>query len=150
MHFIGHAYTFRPPAPPDVRLDRYLHEAGLGTRREVGRMIREGRVAVGGAPASSGADHVPAGSPVTVDGAPVAIRGPRVVAFHKPPGLVTSTRDRLPTVYARLPYSPEEMRPVGRLDRETEGLLLLTDDGLLLHRLTSPRWHVEKEYLALV
>jgi 16S rRNA pseudouridine516 synthase len=132
-----------------VRLDRYLHDAGLGTRREIVGLIRAGRVTVEGALARRAAAHVGPQERVTLDGEPVVRRGPRVVAFHKPAGLVTSTRDRLPTIYEALPFGPE-LLPVGRLDRETEGLLLLTDDGLLLHRLTSPRRHVEKEYLAQV
>lgn len=85
---------------------------------------------------------------VQFDGAAVVLRGPIVVAFHKPAGLVTSTKDAQETIYAALPYSPEKVKPIGRLDKETEGLLLLTDDGELNHRLTSPRRHVEKEYLA--
>lgn len=133
-----------------MRLDRYLHESGVGTRREANLLVRAGRVAVGGAAAKDGARHVAQGEIVTVDGEPVAPRGPRVVAFHKPPGLVTAARDRLPTIYSALPFGPESLLPVGRLDRETEGLLLLTNDGVLLHRLTAPRRHVEKEYLALV
>lgn len=133
-----------------MRLDRYLHECGAGTRREAYLLVRAGRVTVGGVVARDGARHVGPGEVVAVDGAALELRGPRIVAFHKPAGLVTATRDRLPTIYSALPFGPGELLPVGRLDRETEGLLLLTDDGVLLHRLTAPKWHVEKEYLALV
>ncbi len=131
-----------------MRLDRYLHEAGLGSRREVNVLVRRGRIVVGGELARDGAKHVPEGAPVTFDGAPVLLPVIRVIAFHKPAGLVTAARDRLPTIYDALPFRPDDLMPVGRLDRETEGLLLLTNDGQLLHRLTDPKRHVEKEYVA--
>jgi 16S rRNA pseudouridine516 synthase len=97
-----------------------------------------------------GAIQVPAGASVEVDGKETRLPGLRVVAFHKPPGLVTAARDPLPTIYSVLPFGPDTLLPVGRLDRETEGLLLLTNDGALLHRLTDPKRHVEKEYVALL
>lgn len=131
-----------------MRLDRFLHEAGWGTRREIHLLLRAHRAQVGGVVVRDGAVHVAADAVVEVDGRPVRLPGLSVVAFHKPAGLVTATRDRLPTIYEALPFGPERMLPVGRLDRETEGLLLLTNDGVLLHRLTDPKRHVEKEYHA--
>lgn len=135
-----------------MRLDRYLHDAGLGSRREVAAIARAGRARVNGAVVSDPGHRLEAGSTVEVDGVAVHPRDrtPRVLAFHKPPGLVTAARDALPTIYSVLPFGPDAFLPAGRLDRETEGLLLLTNDGVLLHRLTDPRRHVEKEYEALV
>jgi 16S rRNA pseudouridine516 synthase len=135
-----------------MRLDRYLHEAGLGSRREVAALVRAGRVLVNGALVRDHGAQLPAGATVEANGAAVhpRQREPRVVAFHKPAGLVTAARDSLPTIYTVLPFGPDVLLPIGRLDRETEGLLLLTNDGILLHRLTDPKRHVEKEYEALV
>lgn len=131
-----------------MRLDRYLHEAGLGTRREVNLIIRARRVRVDGELMRDGALHVRDSASVEVDGAAVAPIGKVILLFHKPAGYVTSTRDENATIYSVLPKLPADVLPVGRLDKDTEGLLLLTNDGQLLHRLTSPRWHVEKEYIA--
>jgi 16S rRNA pseudouridine516 synthase len=131
-----------------MRLDRYLHEAGLGTRKEVNMMIRARRVRVNDVEVRDGAFHVPAGARVDLDGLKVEPIGMLIFMFHKPSGVVTSTRDKEPTIYSLLPGLPGDLLPVGRLDKDTEGLLLLTNDGQLLHRLTSPRWHVEKEYHA--
>ncbi|MFN0205518.1 MAG: pseudouridine synthase [Planctomycetota bacterium] len=131
-----------------MRLDRYLHEAGVGTRREVNLIIRARRVRVDGEEVRDGARHVRDGASVELDGAVVAPIGKLILLFYKPAGFVTSTRDENATIYSVLPKLPADVLPVGRLDKDTEGLLLLTNDGQLLHRLTSPRWHVEKEYVA--
>lgn len=131
-----------------MRLDKYLAHAGLGTRRDAHVILRAGRIHVNGKIERAGDFSLGPTDKVDCDGAPVRVRGPMVVAFHKPAGLITATKDVRATVYAALPYAPEKMKPIGRLDKETEGLLLLTDDGELNHRLTSPRRHVEKEYLA--
>ena len=133
-----------------MRLDKYLHEAGLGTRREIYRLLRSGRAVVSGEIQRDGAIRLADDAVVEVDGKEMRLPGLRVVAFHKPPGLVTAARDPLPTIYSVLPFGPDALLPVGRLDRETEGLLLLTNDGQLLHRLTDPKRHVEKEYVALL
>lgn len=129
-----------------MRLDRHLHESGAGTRREVNLLIRQRRVAVNGVPATDGARHVPAGAVVTLDGLPATPCGPKCILLHKPPGYVTATRDAQATIYDLLPFRPGQILPVGRLDKESEGLLIITDDGQLIHRLTNPARHVEKEY----
>ena len=134
------------------RLQKTLARAGLGSRRACEEMIREGRVTVNGRVAELGSRVRPSLDRVEVDGARVPLDPElRYYALHKPQGVVTTARDPegRPDVSA---YYPEGQRvfPVGRLDRETEGLLLLTNDGELANRLTHPRYQVEKEYLAEV
>ena len=133
-----------------MRLDRFLSEAGAAGRKEIKAMIRSGRVQVNGAAAAKPEQKIDeAADAVTLDGAPVKLRGRVVLMLHKPAGYVTSTSDpRDPTVMELLPPEYRDLFPVGRLDKETEGLLLLTGDGDLCHRLTSPKHHVEKEYYA--
>ena len=132
-----------------MRLDKYLSEAGLGTRPEVKNMIRAGRVTVDGVPAKKPEEKVGEGRTVLVDGRPANPLGSQVLLLHKPAGYVTSTSDpRDKTVMELLPKEYQKLFPVGRLDKDTEGLLLMTDDGELAHRLTSPKHQVEKEYYA--
>jgi 23S rRNA pseudouridine2605 synthase len=134
------------------RLQKALARAGLGSRRACEDLIREGRVTVNGRAAELGDRVDPARDRVEVDGARVPLDPElRYFALHKPAGVVTTARDpgRRPDVSA---YYPPGARvfPVGRLDRNTEGLLLLTNDGELANRLMHPRYGVEKEYLAEV
>lgn len=132
------------------RLDKCLSEAGVASRKELRAMIRAGRVTVDGAVVRDPELRVPDGGSLAVDGEPVR-RGAVVLMLNKPAGYVTSTsdpRDRtvmdlLPDAYRRL-----GVVPVGRLDKETEGLLLFTNDGALAHRLISPRHAVRKVYEA--
>lgn len=134
------------------RLQKVLAHAGVGSRRAVEDLIREGRVAVNGRVATLGDRVDPARDRVEVDGARVPLHpGSRYFALNKPRGVVTTARDpgRRPDVSTYYPPGPRVF-PVGRLDRETEGLLLLTNDGELANRLTHPRYGVEKEYLAEV
>lgn len=134
------------------RLDKLLSQAHVASRREIRDMIRSGRIQIDGRPAKSGEEKVDAESvQILVDGRRVMLRKRLVLLLHKPAGFVTSTSDpRDRTVMELLPpdYQGLGLFPVGRLDKDTEGLLLLTDDGDLAHRLTSPRHHVQKEYLA--
>ena len=132
-----------------MRLDKAVSLTGL-TRSEAKKAIAAGRVWVGGAPARDpGAQVRP--EDVTVNGAPVTPPEEVYLMVHKPAGVVTATEDRrLPTVMDLL---PEDVRrrgpgPVGRLDRDVTGLVLMTTDGQLAHRLISPRWKAEKLYRA--
>lgn len=136
------------------RLDKVIANRGAASRREVKTLVRQGRVLVDGIPAAAADMKVDAvAAVITVDG--VALESERHVylLLHKPAGVLTATEDkRQPTV---LDLIPQEMRrrelaPVGRLDKDTEGLLLLTDDGELTHRLLSPKYHVDKVYYARV
>ena len=138
---------------PEERLQKILARHGLGSRRSVEALIRDGRVRVDGAVAELGRRADPAASLVTVDGAPLPPLPPdRTLLLHKPRGvLVTASDERgRETVFDLLGDPPASLRHVGRLDRDSEGLLLLTTNGELAHRLTHPRYHVGKTYEALV
>ena len=140
------------------RLDKYLADAGVGTRSEAKNVIRKGRVTVGGAKVTKPETKVSGDEPVCLDGQPLK-KAPVHVYYmlHKPAGVITATEDtREKTVMDLLPsglpgLTPSrraKLFPVGRLDKDTEGLLLVTDDGALAHALLSPAKHVEKEYYA--
>ena len=132
------------------RLDKLLAGTGRWSRREVRTLVKEGRVLVDGAPAAASDQKVdPAASRVLVDREELRLGGFTYVMLHKPPGVLSATEDpRQETVLDLL--SPELRRrglfPVGRLDKDSEGLLLLTNDGDLAHRLLSPKKHVDKVY----
>ena len=132
-----------------ARLDKFLSDAGAGTRTEVKTMIRQGRVTVDGAAVKKPEQKVTQQQMICIDGEPVRQLGRVVLMLHKPAGYVTSTSDpRDQTVMELLPPQYQKLFPVGRLDKDTEGLLLFTNDGDLGHRLTSPKHQVEKEYYA--
>ena len=132
------------------RLDKLLAATGRWSRREVKQLVRQGQVLVNGVPAASAEEkYDPASAAFTVCGQPLTLRRYTYVLLHKPAGVLTATEDRRqPTVLGLLP--PElrriDLAPVGRLDKDTEGLLLLTNDGDLLNALTHPRHEVEKHY----
>ena len=136
------------------RLDKLLAGTGKWSRREVKALVRQGLVRVDGRLAACAEDKLdPAAAIITVAGETISLCRFTYVMLHKPAGVLTATEDRKqPTVLDLLP--PELRRiglaPVGRLDRDTEGLLLLTNDGELAHRLLSPKYHVEKRYFARV
>ena len=128
------------------RLDKLLASTGRWSRREVKVLVKEGRVLVDGVPAARAEDKAdPAASRIQVDGEEAVIRAYTYVMLNKPAGVLSATEDpRQETVLDLL--SPELRRqglsPVGRLDKDSEGLLLLTNDGELAHRLLSPKRHV--------
>jgi pseudouridine synthase len=133
-----------------VRLNRYLASAGVGSRRAVDELIRAGRVTVNGAVAELGA-AVGEGDTVEVDGAPVAPEALVHVMLHKPAGVVTTASDpQGRRTVVELVDAGVRLFPVGRLDRETTGLLLLTNDGALANHLAHPRHGVDKTYVAEV
>ena len=136
------------------RLDQLLASLGYGSRREANQLIRSGAVTVGDAAAADGAQKV-VPSEVRVDGEPLDHPDGLLLALNKPLGLVCSHDAREgPSVYDLLPPRWRRRNPpvttIGRLDKETSGLLLLTDQPALVHRLTSPRHKVEKIYHALL
>lgn len=136
---------------PEQRIAKLLARAGVASRREVERMIAEGRVALNGTALDTPATLLRSLHGVTVDGQPVAAPAPaRLFLFHKPPGLLTTERDPggRPTIYDRLPSDLPRLVPVGRLDLATEGLLLLTTDGGLKRQLELPATGVERAYRA--
>jgi len=134
------------------RLDKFLCDCGVGTRSQVKAVIKAGRVAVDGSPERDNNRKIdPDTQNITLDGDTLNRRGTVVVMLNKPAGFVTATEDKTEkTVMELLPdrYRHLDLKPVGRLDKATEGLLLFTNDGDLLHRLISPKKEVPKRYYA--
>ena len=145
-----------PPSPTDEpageRLQKVLARAGIASRRASEELIAEGRVRVNGEVAELGRRIDPEADEVTIDGVPVPV-APGLVHYllNKPRGVVTTASDPQgrPVVVDLVPAEPRVF-PVGRLDADTEGLLILTNDGAFAHRLTHPSFGVSKEYLAEV
>ena len=136
-----------------MRLAKYLASAGIASRRASEEIVRAGRVTVGGVAVTDPARDVAPGDGVAVDGAPVEQPSERVVyALNKPAGVVSTAHDPhgRPTVVSLIPGAGARLYPVGRLDADTTGLILVTNDGELAHRLTHPRFEVGKTYRALV
>jgi 23S rRNA pseudouridine2605 synthase len=138
-------------AEPD-KLQKVLARAGVGSRRACEELIEDGRVTVDGTVAHIGQRVDPAGARIEIDGVPVAA-DPALVHYllNKPAGVVTTADDPQgrSTVVDLVPAEPRVF-PVGRLDIDTEGLLVVTNDGALAHRLTHPSFGIDKEYLAEV
>ncbi len=136
-----------------IRLDKYLADMGAGTRQEVKRKIRKGLVSV---------NHKTAGAPdlkiregedvVSVEGREIGYAAYEYYMLNKPAGVVSATTDSRDLTVVDLIQEKrrKDLFPVGRLDKDTEGLLLITNDGLLAHRLLSPRCHVDKTYYARI
>ncbi len=134
------------------RLQKILASAGYGSRRACEEIVRQGRVRVNGRPAHLGDSADPAQDTITVDGRRVRVQSARTyVALYKPKGVVATLQDERgrQTVRDLVPVEGH-LVPVGRLDADSEGLMLLTDDGELTYRLTHPRYEHEKEYEVLV
>jgi 23S rRNA pseudouridine2605 synthase len=144
-------------AEPDApKLHKVLAQAGIGSRRDMEQLIADGRVTVNGQPAHTG-QRISFGDQIKVGGKPVKVRIvpplPRVLAYHKPVGEVVTHDDpqHRPTVFRRLPRLPQgKWQSVGRLDINTEGLLLFTNSGEMAHQLMHPRFGVEREYAVRV
>ena len=133
------------------RLDKFLSDCGAGTRSQVKLILKAGRVTVDGVPARDGSLKIDPAANICLDGEPVGKTGRLVVMLNKPAGYITATSDPVDkTVMELLPpeLRNKDLKPVGRLDKETEGLLLFTNDGDLLHRLISPKKEVPKVYYA--
>lgn len=133
------------------RIAKLLARAGVASRREIERMIKARRIAIDGVAIETPATIVTSLAKVTVDGKPVAAPTPaRLFRYHKPRGLLTTERDPKgrPTIYDKLPEGLPRVMPVGRLDLDTEGLLLLTTDGELKRQLELPATGVPRSYRA--
>jgi 23S rRNA pseudouridine2605 synthase len=144
-----------PGRPEGDRIAKLLARAGIASRREIERMIAEGRIALNGKVLETPATILTSLAGVTVDGTAVAAPEPaQLYAFHKPTGLITAERDPAgrPTIYTALrnalPKGTPRLMPVGRLDLNTEGLLLLTNDGELKRRMELPASQVPRTYRA--
>lgn len=136
------------------RLDKVIASTGKWSRREVKTLVKQGRVLVDGSPAKAPEDKVdPETAGIVVNGEPLTYRRFTWIMLNKPAGYLSATEDgRGATVLDLLPdeLKKQGLFPVGRLDKDTEGLLLLTNEGGLAHDLLSPRHHVEKEYYVRV
>ena len=134
------------------RLDKFLCDCGVGTRSQVKQILKSGRVTVDGIPERDNGRKIdPQKNQICLDGTELNRLGRAVVMLNKPAGFVTATEDRKErTVMELLPENMKhlDLKPVGRLDKATEGLLLFTNDGDLLHRLISPKKEVPKVYYA--
>lgn len=142
----------KTPEPADERLHVRIAHAGFCSRRAAERLIQEGRVTVNGELVIEMGVRVRPEDEVAVDGIPVGTAKTYTVLLNKPTGVVTTLSDPQgrPTVVRYLPDYGVQLKPIGRLDMDTEGLLLCTNDGELAHRLSHPRYGIEKEYQAVV
>lgn len=135
-----------------IRLDKFLCDCGAGTRSQMKQILKAGRVTVDGTAVRDGSVKIdPAKQQVALDGEILSTVGRVVVMLNKPAGFVTATEDaNEQTVMELLPPEMKnwDLKPIGRLDKQTEGLLLFTNDGDLLHRLISPKKEVPKVYYA--
>lgn len=132
-----------------IRLNKFLAHGGVAARRKADELIRAGRVTVNEAVVTEMGHLVQPGDRVAFDGKPVKLKRFRYVLLNKPRGFITTTddeRDRRTVMDLVAKAGPERLYPVGRLDRQTSGLLLLTNDGELAERLMHPRYEVEKVY----
>ncbi len=135
----------------EQRIAKLLARAGIASRREIERMIAEGRIAINGEPVTTPATLLTSLKGVTVDGAPVAeSETTRLFLFHKPSGCLTAERDfsGRKTIYDFLPKDLPRLMPIGRLDMTTEGLLLLTNDGGFKRQMELPSTGIERTYRA--
>lgn len=136
----------------EVRLQKYLADQGVASRRQAETFIEEGRVSVNGKPAKLGAKVIPGKDQVILDGNVIGHiqQNSVVLAMHKPKGLLCSHRDphHARTIYDLVPppFNEQRLFCAGRLDKESEGLLIITNDGALVHRLTHPSSQVVKRY----
>ena len=140
------------PAPTSERLNKYLAFHLGVSRRQADTLIKEGAVTINGKIATLG-DRAQPGDSVTANGTPVATKEAYTyVLLHKPRGYVCSRRQQgeLPTIYSLLPKSYHHLKPVGRLDADSSGLLLLTDDGDFTFAMTHPKFYKQKQYLVLL
>lgn len=135
-----------------VRLNKYIGDCTGISRRKADDLIRDGRVQVNGKPAEVGQSVLPEKDKVSLDGKPLTPQRKRYVLFHKPPGYITTRSDPegRKTIYDLLPDAYRSMDPVGRLDRDSSGLLLLSNDGEFIQKMTHPRFSHQRTYKVVV
>ncbi len=136
-----------------MRLDKYLSDMGVATRSESKKIIKAGRITVDNEVITDPAFHVSESNDVSVDGNSLSYQKHIYYMLNKPQGVITATKDNSKKTILDLINNEDKIRelfPVGRLDKDTEGLLLITDDGALAHELLSPKKHVDKTYFAIV
>lgn len=128
-----------------MRLDKYLADLGIGTRKEIKKMIQAGLVSVDEEIITKPDFKVTESSYVCLEGEPLVYQQYQYFLLNKPAGYIC-TKDGSPNVLELVPNNYKDLNPVGRLDKETEGLLIITNDGQLTHQLISPKYHVDKKY----
>ncbi len=128
-----------------MRLDKYLADLGIGTRKEIKKLIQAGLVSVDDEIITKPDSKVTESSYVTLEGEPLVYQQYQYFLLNKPAGYIC-TKDGSPNVLELVPNNYKDLNPVGRLDKETEGLLIITNDGQLTHQLISPKYHVDKKY----
>ena len=136
-----------------MRLDKYLSDMGVATRSESKKIIKAGRISIDGGTVTDPAFHVSDTNTVSLDGTPLSYQEHIYYMLNKPQGVITATRDNSKKTILDLINPSDRIRelfPVGRLDKDTEGLLLITDNGALAHEMLSPKKHVDKTYEAIV
>ncbi|MEG2679886.1 MAG: pseudouridine synthase, partial [Oscillospiraceae bacterium] len=135
------------------RLDKLLANTGKWSRKEAKDLLKQGRVTVDGTLAARPEDKCGETAVIAVDGTPISHSANTYIMLHKPAGILSATEDRKQKTVLDLltePLQKQGLFPVGRLDKDTEGLLLLTNDGPLAHRLLAPKSHVDKVYFTRV
>ena len=132
-----------------IRIDKYLCDMSIGSRSEIKEYIRKKLITVDGVVVTDPGMKISEDSAVTFKGEPLQYKQFRYYMLNKPQGVVSATKDNIDTTVMDLlkGVNTRDMFPVGRLDKDTEGLLIITNDGALSHRLLSPRSHVDKCYL---
>lgn len=135
-----------------MRLDKYLADAGIGTRSQIKAYIRKGFVTVNEKKVTAPDSKItPGADSIQFQGQPVLCSDFEYYLLNKPQGYVSATKDNTaPTVLSLIKSNRKDLFPVGRLDKDTEGLLLITNDGVLSHYLLSPKHHVDKTYTAII
>lgn len=135
-----------------MRLDKFLADMGTGTRSQIKEAIRRGRVSVNGLPVKKPELQVTDADQIEFDGKEISYSSMEYYMLYKPAGVLSATRDKKASTVLDLieDKKRKDLFPVGRLDKDTEGLLLITNDGELAHRLLSPKHHVSKVYFARV
>lgn len=136
-----------------MRLDKYLAEMGIGTRQEVKKQIRQGKITVNGMTVKAADMKIDEKQDeIVANGCPVSYVSYEYYMLNKPAGVISATEDRKDTTVLDLikDKKRKDLFPVGRLDKDTEGLLLITNDGDLAHRLLAPKKHVDKVYYARI
>lgn len=135
-----------------LRLDKYLADMGIGTRSEVKGYIRKGRVKINGQVSKQPESKITSADKITFDEKSISYIETEYFMLNKPAGVVSASRDKFASTVVDLieEGKRKDLFPVGRLDKDTEGLLIITNDGELAHRLLSPRKHVKKLYFARV
>ncbi|HAF26280.1 MAG TPA: 16S rRNA pseudouridine(516) synthase [Lachnospiraceae bacterium] len=129
-----------------MRLDRYLADCKVGTRNECKKLIKAGRVSVMGSFVTDCAYQVKEGDEVAFDGKSITLPGKRYFLFNKPAGVICANEDNVNETIFKYFDDPGGLISVGRLDKDTEGLLIVTDDGDLCHRIISPKKEIQKRY----